>query len=270
MPKIKYYDDVIVMKKPVKKRILTIVSFFCIVVAFSSCIVVSKYLSSALTVGNVFNGFIYGKNEIKVKEKKYFAVCLGIYSDYKEAEGVAIGSTLQGASGYVWSESSEHYVIGSIYSLEDDALKVVDNLKDSKYSVSIKNINIPSINIVFENYDSKAVRKVEKAINFIDYLYSILYSYSIDFDKSTINNLAISTYVSDKRGECKVLISEMQNLLKTHNDNLQKIQNSLILVDQLLNELIIKTIDNSSTGYVLKNAIVSVVKIRYDLILQFK
>ena len=62
----------------------------------------------------------------------------------------------------------------------------------------------------------------------------------------------------------------MQNLLKNHNDNLQKIQNSLILVDQLLNELIIKTIDNTATGYILKNAIVSVVKIRYDLIFQFK
>lgn len=264
MPKIRYYDDVKIIKKPFKKRFLRVVSFFCIVVVFSLCIVVSNYFSSAISVSGVFSSLVYGGEKIKIKEKKYYAVVLGSYDDIEEAKKVALGSTIQGASGYVWSDD-KHYVIGSVYYTKEDGNKVIENLKDSNYEVSLKEIVVSEINMHFDDYENKDVRKIENALNFLRDTISQIYEYSISFDKSEINNLAVSSNLSNVRGEIKVLISEMQFLLNTQNDNLQKIQNTLIKTDQLLNEVILKTIDNTSTGYVLKNTIASLVRFEYEL-----
>lgn len=269
MPKIRYYDDVKIIKKPFKKRVLRFLSFFCVVGVFSLCIVASNHLSSALTVSGGFSRLVYGDESIKVKEKNYFAVILGEYDTISEAEKVAAGSTIQGASGYVWQDE-KYWVIGSVYFTEDDAKKVVDNLKESNYKVSIKPITLNKIDIKFFDYDNKDVRKIEKALELFNEVIDKVYSFSIDFDKGLINNLAISTYLSDLRGEIKVKISEMQSLLSTPNNYLQTIQNYLIKEDQLLNEVILKAIDNTATGYILKNAMATTIRYQYEMYLNLK
>jgi len=269
MPKIRYYDDVKIIKKPFKKRILRYVSFFCIALVFTLCIVVSKYFSNVLTVSGTFSNFIYGENSISKKSKDYFAVTLGEYNTYDEAEKVSLGATIQGASGYIWYDE-KYFVIGGIYFAEEDAKKVMNNLQESNYSLSIKKITLNSFDIKFAEFDNKNVRKIENAVDYFDKIIESLYSYSIDFDKGNLNNLAISSYLGDMRGECKVLISEMQSYLNTPSDNLQKIQNTLIKTDELLNEGILKTIDNTSTGYFLKYLLSSIVRNQYELYLSLK
>lgn len=264
MPKIQYYDDVKIIKKPFKKRFLRFLSFFCIVGVFSLCVVFANYMSGALTVSGGVSGFVYGDTSITKKEKNYFAVILGEYDTYDEGKNVAMGSTIQGASGYVW-EDEKFSVVGSVYFSEEDAKTVLNNLSESNYKVSIKKITINKIDINFSDYDNKTVRKIENALDYLNKVIKDVYSYSIDFDKGLVNNLAVSTNLSDLRGDCKVLISEMQSYLNTPNENLQIIQNTLIKVDQLLNEVILKTIDNTATGYILKNTVASVVRYEYDL-----
>jgi hypothetical protein len=148
-----------------------------------------------------------------------------------------------------------------------DASKVINNLKDSNYNASIKVITLNEINLNFVDYENKDVRKIENTIDYISVLINKVYKYSIDFDKSNINNLAVSSGLSDLRGEVKVMISEIQRLLVSSNDTLQKIQNTLIKVDVILNEAILKTIDNSATGYTLKNVMANLVRSEYDLYL---
>lgn len=264
MPKVRYYEDVKIIKKPFKKRFLRFVGFFCIVVVFSLCIVVSDRFSNVLTVSNGFSNIIYGDNFIKRQEKKYHAVILGEYDDLEECKNVAISSTIRGASGYVW-QGDKYWAIGSIYFSLEDANAVLKNLSDSEYKATIKEITIKKINIKLDNYENKVVRRIENALDYFDNLIKKVYEYSIDFDKGVINNLAVSTYLSDLRGDCKVLISEMQSYLATPNESLQKIQNSLIMTDQLLNEVILKTIDNAATGYTLKNTIAQIIRTQYDL-----
>lgn len=269
MPKIKYYEDVKIIKKPLKKRILRYISFFCIALVFTLCIVVSKYFSNVLTVSGTITNFIYGDNSISKKNKDYYAVTLGEYSTFEEAEKVSLGVTIQGGSGYIWYDE-KYSVIGSFYFTEDDAKKVVNNLQESNYNVSIKKVTLNSFDVKFDNCENKVVRKIEKAIDYFDELIQKLYSYSIDFDKSNLNNLAVSSYIGNLRGDCKVLISEMQGYLQVKDDNLQKIQNTLIKTDELLNEAILKTIDNTSTGYFLKYLISSVIRNQYELYASLK
>jgi hypothetical protein len=264
MPNDVYYSDVKKMKKSLKIRIKNFFKFFLVVVVFMGCFFVAKYMSTALTVGNLGAYIVYGGTDIKISSTKMYAVTLGSYDDLKEADAVAIGSTIQGASGYVWYDD-KYYVIGNIYNNESDANKVIENLKDSKYSTNIKVIEFPKVAISLDCYDSKDMNVINKDIKFIDDVYASLYSYSISFDKGELNNLAISSKLSTLRGELRVLISNTQTLLLSPNSHLQNIQNALLKLDEVVDKAIIKTIDNTATNYSLKNAIAESVRIKYDL-----
>ena len=50
MTQINYYDDVKILKKPLKQRIKSIFNFFLIIVVVIGCFYGAMYLSSALTV----------------------------------------------------------------------------------------------------------------------------------------------------------------------------------------------------------------------------
>ena len=178
MPNDVYYSDVKKMKKSLKIRIKNFFKFFLVVVVFVGCFFVAKYMSTALTVGNLGAYIVYGGTDIKISSTKMYAVTLGSYDDLKEADAVAIGSTIQGASGYVWYDD-KYYVIGNIYNNESDANKVIENLKDSKYSTNIKVIEFPKVAISLDCYDSKDMNVINKDIKFIDDVYASLYSYSI-------------------------------------------------------------------------------------------
>lgn len=266
MPKSKYYSDVKVIKKPIKKRLKSILNFLIFVCIFVGVIFASIAFSNALQVGDVGAYLVYGDTSISIKSSSIYILSMGEFESLGESEQVALGSSIQGASGYVWRENNMFYVVGSIYPSLDEANKVINNLKDTtKYNLDVIPVNFPDLKIKLSDYENKQVNKVEDAILFLDKLYSSIYGYSISFDKSEINNFAISSNLSDLRGECKVKISNMQDLLKTSNKAIKRIQSALILIDELLDESIIKTIDNSTTNYSLKNTLAKVVRIKYDL-----
>jgi len=263
MPKNIYYEDVKIIKKPLKKRIKSFLIFLSVILIFIGVFFISTHLSNALSVGNISGLLIYGDTTINIKSSKLYAITLGEYESKEESEKVSLGTTIQGASGYVW-EDGKYFVIGSIYSSLEDSEKVVENLKDSNYTVGIKEIVFPKLKINFDNLDNKSVSKINDAFIFIDDLYSQLYDYSITFDKGEINNFAVSSNISEIRGECKVHISTIQSFIG-NNNYLQKLQNTLIYIDEILDETILKTIDNSTTNYTLKNSMARVVRLKYDL-----
>lgn len=265
MPKVKYYSDVKFVKKPLKKRLKSVFNFFVFVGVFAIIMFASILFSNALKVGNVGSYLVYGGTSVNIKLSTLYALSMGEFQSMTEAENVSLGSSIQGASGYVWAENNKFYVIGSIYPTLDDANKVIDNLKDTKYDLSIFPISFPSLKLKLGDYENKQVKNIEESLKFLDKLYLSMYNYSISYDKSEINNFAISSNLSDFRGECKVQISNMQYLQKVNNKAIKTIQNALIVIDELLDETIIKTIDNSTTNYSLKNTLAKVVRIKYDL-----
>ena len=267
MPKSVYYSDVKIIKKSLKERVKSVFKFFLFFFIVAGCFISATYLSSALTVGNLGAFIVYGDTKITINEKKYYAVILGEYESKEEADRVALASTIQGASGYVWQDST-YWVIGSVYSSRSDAEKVVGNLKESSYKSSIKEITTPKTTLNFDMYSNENMDIVNKAIEVFDDVYSQLYNSSIKFDKGETNNLAISSEISSTRGEVKTLIVSVQNLLNIATSDLKYVQKSLILLDELLDQTIIKTIDNSATSYSLKNSIASVIRIKWDLFVE--
>lgn len=263
MPKTFFYDDVKIIKKPFINRLKGFGIFFLCVITIAGVVVSSIFLSRALSVGNITTALVYGGTDIKINKHSYFLVTLGSYDDYNEAEKVALGSTIQGASGYIWTYNDKYYVVGNAYKSQDDAESVKKNLSSSKYDVEILEVTFPKLNMSFD-LENKDVQKLREAVDFIDVTYDTLYNYSIKFDKGEINNFAISSGISSLRGDCKVQISSVQNLISSKPETLQKLINCLTKIDEILNSAILKTIDNSATNYSLKNAIVSVIFEKYS------
>lgn len=267
MPKINYYEDVKVLKKPLKQRLKSILIFCLILITIMGCFGIAFFLSEALTVGNLGAFVVYGDTKLKVDKSIMYAVTLGEYANKEEAEKVALGATIQGASGYVW-EDNKYYVIGNIYSSYDDAMKVMENLKESKYNTAIKEIVFPKLAIDFEMYENSDMEVVKNSLKIIDDIYKLLYDYSIKYDKGDVSHLAVSSGLSSCRGEVKSMIVKVQNLLNKEMSSLSKIQLALIKCDEILDQTILKAIDNSSTNYSIKYAIACVVRIKYELYLE--
>lgn len=265
MSKNLYYDDVKVIKRGFSKRLKSFFIFFLVVVTIGGVVLASVYLSRALSVGNITSALVFGGTEINIKKHQMYMVTLGEYDTFDDANKVGLGATVQGASGYVWNINSKYVVIGNIYRSKDDADKVKTNLSSSNYDVQVFTINFPKVKLKFD-YENSEVLKIREGINFLDTVYDVFYDYSIKFDKGTLNNFAISSGISSLRGECKVKITAVQAVLsKYKNTELQKIIDALLKVDEILNITMLKTIDNSTTNYSLKNAISEVINIKFDL-----
>lgn len=259
-----YYDDVKVIKKSFKSRLKAFFIFFVAVLIFGGCYFVSVYFSDALAVGNVGSYILFGGVDVKIDKHSLYAVTLGEYDDKSQADGVALGSAIQGASGYVW-EGDKYLVVGNIYPNSEYADSVLVNLKDSKYSLGVKEIIFPKIKISYNNLENSEVGKIKNAIALIDEVYDTFYNNSISYDKSEISNLVISTNASNLRSKVKIEISAMQRLINYENKSILAIQNSLIQMDELLNQTVLNTIENDSVGHKIKNALCRCVRIKYDL-----
>lgn len=270
MPNNVYYDDIKVMKKPLKQRIKSIIIFLTIVCVGVGCWAVAYWLSSALTVGNLGAFVVFGDTKIKINSRSYYAITLGEYEDKMKAEQVALGSNIQGAGGFVWEDGEKFWVIGNVYSTQSDAEKVMENLKDSKYSVAIKVISMSKLNINMEMYNNEDMDIINNAFEIFDIIFDKLYDFSVRFDKGEITNLAVSSGLSELKGKVKGIIIDVQNLISKGDGVLSKVQTSLVKSDELLDQTIIKTIDNSGTNYSLKYSTTSVIRIKYELFEQLK
>jgi len=270
MSKMVYYSDVKILKKSLKNKIKNIFKFFLILLTLVGCFGGASFFSKALTVGNLSSLVVYGETKIKIPQSSFYAITMGEYTEKSEAEKVALGTMVQGAAGFVWENKSKYYVIGNVYANQEDANMVKENLKDSKYNLGTMQIEFPGINIDFSQYDNSDMNSIKKSFEIFDHVYKKIYDLSISFDKGEITHLAVSSELSGLRGEVKAIIVSVQNLLNISSSNLSKVQNALVKLDELLDQSIIKTIDNTSTNYSLKYSIVSCVKLKYDLFWELK
>ena len=265
MPNIMYYDDVKVLKKPVKQRLKSILKIFLVIAVVVGCFFGATYISSALTVGNLTSYIVYGGTTIKLDKKTMYAVVLGKYDTFGEAERVALGSTIQGASGYVWRQDNKFFVIGNIYNSKADADKVIGNISGTNYHTEVLEIGFGNLSLNFDTYDNSDMPAINKAFEIFEEAYIELYDYSIKYDSGDISHLAVSSNISKLRGEVKGLIVGVQTLINKVSSSLVVVQDYLVRLDEVLDQAILKTIDNTATNYSLKNAIASVVRLEYEM-----
>jgi hypothetical protein len=211
MPKNIYYNDIKILKKPFKYRLKSFLKIFVFCITIVGCFLSAKYFSKALTIGNVTSFILYGDTNLKMPQKSMYAVTMGRYETFNEAESVGLGLMTQGGSGFVW-EDNKYYVIGSIYNDKHSAESVMNNLNESNYSLQILEIKFPAINIRFEDYENKEVKEIENAFKLIDMIIDEIYTYSIKFDKSEMNTFAVSSAISGLRGDVKSTISTLQKI----------------------------------------------------------
>ena len=265
MSQINYYEDVKIIKKPLKYRVKSMLKIFLIIVTIVGCFWVATKFSAALTVGNLGSLIVYGDTSVKLGGNSWYAVTLGKYDSYEEAERVALGSTIQGASGFVWEQDEMFWVVGNIYAKHDEADKVIWNMQGTNYALDILEIKFPKFKLNFDMYDNADMSLIDTAFEVFDEVYSLLYSYSIKFDKGEMSHLAVSSNISGVRGEVKSVIVGVQNLINRKNSSLMVVQEYLVSMDEVLNQAILKTIDNSATNYSLKNAVATVVRLKYEM-----
>lgn len=266
MPKNLFYEDVKVLKKPFKRRLKTIFAFFLFALMFGGVLFCSVYLSKALSVGNISQAIVFGGSDISIKDHSYYMVALGRYDDLNEAQEVALGSTLRGASGFVWKDNNSYLVVGNIYSSLQDAENVKKNIGNELYKTEIFEIKFPKIKFNFEDLENSDVKKIRIGLENIDKIYQTLYDYSIKFDSKDMNNFAVCNGISMLRGELKSNIINIQSIQKnSFSSQLQEIINSLTKIDELLDSALLIIIDNSATNYTLKNSIACVVENKYNL-----
>lgn len=260
-----YYDDVKVLKKPFSKRIKPIIIFFIFLIFCGGIVFCGMFLSKSLAVGNISTLFVYGGTNIKCDEKNMYALSMGRYDSFEDARRVALGTTIQGAGGYVLEDNGKFYVLGAMYADSDSANSVAKNLSTTNYDISVLKITLPKVNLNFDDLDNKSVNVIRDAIGYFEKCYSQVYSFVISFDKSEANNLGISSSLSEIRGDVKVYISTLQGLNSGGNSKIQEVINGLIRLDELLDQAIIKTIDNSSTSSYLKYTLCDIVNIELEM-----
>ena len=131
MPRIKYYDDIKIIKKPIKKRLNNFLKFLLIVLFFMLTIFSSVKFSKVLSVGQIGGYLAYGGSDIKIKSSQLFAVTLGKYESFDELVNLT-HLNLNHLELELWSLfSSSPFFHGLILRIREATLQISLSFRDS-------------------------------------------------------------------------------------------------------------------------------------------
>ena len=115
--KVGYAETRLVKSKQKHKN--KFVTLMVCVLSLAMVVLLSGVLAGAITVGNFSNLFQNKSNTISAHS--YYMVSMGKYNSRSEAEAVASGAAVMGASAYVWELNKMFYVVGNIYKNSSEA-----------------------------------------------------------------------------------------------------------------------------------------------------
>ena len=170
--------------------------------------------------------FIYFNN---TTEDIRYVYALNILSTSSYDEAVLTSDYIknQGASGYIFYNENKYDVLLSCYYAEQDAEKVMNNLNQNGYKISLKKIEFPIKKMDEQNFTN--------ALNCFYDSYLKLYNISIEFDK---NNLSLQGF----KDSVNMLISENEEIINSFNEfykgsSVSKVIYTKIYLDMLQNNL---------------------------------
>ena len=262
-----YAEGIKIIKRKPKKRLLGI--FLICFISFFAVTLFAELFSKTLNVGNFsIVSLIMGGGNGGIDAHSYFAVTLGEYETKAECLDVAMGSSVAGASGYVWEKDGYFYPIGSIYKTKEDATKVVEQLSNSVYSVGVLEIEFKKIAFDESSKEKEVATVIYDSLNYLGELYNNFQVHSIQLEKNEITYVAAASFINAYLGEIKVYESKMQYLIEEYNDEmLKKIRTGFVSIESSLNNTISTLLSNFSPVSDIKYGLVDYVFNYYSLIL---
>lgn len=201
--KISNYNECAYVKRTKVKKlgIFTIVLFL---ISVGLVISFADLISSRLTGGGSL--FIGGK--IKISSFNVYAIEIGSFSEYSQAQNLATSIKNKGGAGYIL-QSGDYHIFLSMYESLADAEQVKGNLQRDSLSVKIYNINMPTIDIKYRGEE----RLLTNALNEFKKLYRKIYELSIAYDSNEMTKIKvvanIEGYIEEIKGICDDLENEI-------------------------------------------------------------
>ncbi len=216
-------------KKNHKKTFFTLIFLFFTIfvlvafsVAFSSNFFVNKVAS--------FN-YQYAK-----QEKTLYALSLCSFSEIDSAKKQVESVKNQGGAGYIFCDSNEYNVIGSIYHNLSDAESVRTSLEKSGIISKIVTLTLPKV-VLKANLSSKSNEILTEGLNLFYENYEKMYYLSNKFDKQEIDIIKL-------KSELNLLKQDNQKVIDNFSLHFSQSSNVNILYVKIYLQNINKAIDN--------------------------
>ena len=262
-----YADGIKIIKRKPRGRLLGIfiVSLCCVALVT----ILADIFSKTLNVGNFsLVSLILGDKNDKIEAHSYYAVTLGSYDTKNECLDVAMGSSVAGASGYVWESDGKFLPIGSIYKEKIDAENVKKQLENSVYDVQILEIKFKEIKFDESGKEEPVLSLIYESLNYLNGLFQNFSSHTIQLEKNEITYVAAASFINAYLGEIKVYESKMQYLIEEYGDEtLKSIKNGFLSIESSLNNTISTLLSNFSPISDIKYGLADYVFNYYSLIL---
>lgn len=261
--KVSYAETKLVKSKTKHKNVF--VTFLVCVLSIASVILLSSMLSGVLTVGNFSN--LFGGKANQINAHSYYMVSMGKYGARSEAEAVASGAAVMGASAYVWELDGEFYVVGNIYKSQDEANSVYKNINGTgNYEISIKEIKFKKVSVNVKDYTTEQTKTILDAINNLNTIYEKCYDYSLKVDKSEVNTSLVSSELNSIKSDAKIVSAKLDAINSyAVSEVALNTKNAYISVIDALDNAILKVISGNSVNSDLKCLVAKIVVAKYNL-----
>lgn len=262
MPKI-YYNETSYFKREKFKKSKRPLFIILGLVFFAFIIFSASLVTNTISVGSFSFGISSSKNNKYAF--KYYLLCLGRYETFGEAENVSITSILLGASGFVWEDDSKYYVLGSAYDSLNDAKSVQNNFNETEFKTEILTVKIDFSKVLSEKFEKENMDRIKKTIVFLKSLCNSLIDNSIKLDKKEISYIIASNNLNNLKSDLIEHINNFEYFLDNTNENVIKLKNCVLKIENLLDKTINSLIQNDNVNYNLKNCLCSVIRCCYEV-----
>ena len=193
------------LPKPIKAFFIFVIVVVIIIGTF--------YLSSLFNITSVF-----GLNKYKIfDEKTYYAVSVVCGDSFDEVNDTSNEIKQKNGAGYVFKINNKYHVIANVYNLEQDALKVCENLTD--YNAKVVNINFSQL-VVSSEYTNEQLSALKTALDMVNRSFNKLYQTSLSLDKKEILEAEARQKLQVFKETCQEDKQSLTNTFKDNCDNL--------------------------------------------------
>ena len=211
--------------------------FFAIcfsIVALLLTITMADLFSSLITVG----GFTFTNSNISLNKFTLYAVYTNTSTSSSSAQEQSNICKSGGGAGYIYMDKTNFYVIASIYESEEDAKKVLTNIKATHTNANVLELVVMPIELS-SNLENKERSTLEEAINIFKNTYKKLYDISVSLDTSVINDVNAKFSINELGSTISKINSNFLTLFSGEtSSDLLAIKASLSELAECLNELI--------------------------------
>lgn len=245
------YNDIVIRKKRRSFKVIIVVAL--LIMFFAGVYFAADVFSDLITVGNIS---IFSNTQFDIKEKKYFALTLGVYEEKEKAEQVAKGSTIMGASGFVWEQNNKYYIIGSVYRTRDELLKVIQNIEDVNYVYDELEIKLNAINIKLQEKTQEKTQKIKNIFKTLENIVDDLCNMAIQLDIGNLTYIMCASLINAHKSEVSICKKDIFYFFQ--NENIHDIYNTLIKIENLLDNGVLNILENINPYSSCKNSLTNI------------